>query len=181
MAYLSEAKLRSYTRGARYTTEAREFIKSSFQPGATSVFLSHSHLDRELVAGFLRLLASLRVNAYVDWQDKEMARVTSRATAERIKKRIEELDMFLIFATANAMKSRWVPWEIGVADRTKAAGSIFIVPVEDESGRFEGNEYLQLYNALKLDDGDLDTLGAFHPGQREGLLFKGVLREGRYA
>ncbi len=180
MAYITEAQLRTYAQGQQYITESQQFIKSSAVPAATSVFLSHSHLDRGLVKGFIRLLASLRVHVYVDWQDASMPRITGRDTAEKIKKKIDELNLFIIFATANALASRWVPWEIGVADQTKALESIFVVPVTDSSGVFAGNEYLQLYNEIEFFDQGEKRLGAFHPGIKQGPAFETILKSRGY-
>jgi hypothetical protein len=50
------------------------------------------------------------------------------------------------------MNSHWVPWEIGVADQIKTLANIGIVPVTDKHGNFEGNEYLQLYRRIELDN-----------------------------
>lgn len=164
MSYLTETTLRSYKsdlamkRGAPYVREN----KSQAQ---VSVFLSHSHLDRDLVEGLILLLATeAGMTIYVDWQDSTMPRITSGATADAIKGRIKELDRFVILATNNALRSRWVPWEIGVADCTKQRDDILIVPVADATGQFLGNEYLQLYQHLEL-EGTYKTPAIFRPSQ----------------
>lgn len=132
-----------------------------------SVFLSHSHKDRSLVDGFINYLASWgKIKVYVDWQDSDMPSTTNRETASRIKKKIEELDYFLVLATENALKSKWVPWEIGIADSIKL-DKIAIVPVSDASGKFNGNEYLQLYPSIQpaiLQSGE-KTMAVFQPNQ----------------
>jgi len=90
---------------------------------------------------------------YVDWQDSDMPKATNRETAEKIKKQIAKNEFFLVLATNNALSSRWVPWEIGVADQVKANhDKMGIIPVVDDSGQFKGNEYLQLYKRITLDE-----------------------------
>jgi len=79
-----------------------------------------------------------------------MPSVTNRETAHRIKQKIADPDYFLVLATRNAMNSKWVPWEIGIADRTKPANKIAVIPVIDPYGTYHGNEYMQLYPSVQL-------------------------------
>lgn len=140
-----------------------------------TVFLSHSHKDKELVDGFINFLAHRgRIKIYVDWQDSDMPSSTNHETAIKIKRKIRELDYFLVLATENALKSKWVPWELGIADAIKA-DKIAIVPVADSTGKFAGNEYLQLYPRLEpvtLPSGD-EVAAVFHPNQNyEGVTIR---------
>ncbi|PUU61759.1 hypothetical protein DCL23_26205, partial [Citrobacter freundii] len=60
-------------------------------------------------------------------------------------------DWFLFLATKNSTQSRWCPWEIGFADIAKGYEKILIIPTENDSGVWYGNEYLQLYK--RMDEG----------------------------
>ena len=103
-------------------------------------------------------------------QDADMPRITNRETANRIKTRIEGSHLVVMLATENAVRSRWVPWEIGVADSRLQECRILVVPVADASGRFHGNEYLQLYRRIELTDlGKLAVLLPKHEYQSESL------------
>jgi len=144
MAYLSESELRRKAEGVVFRKLA------SYEKRAT-IFLSHSHKDREIAKGLIGVLAEQGISVYVDWNDSSMPRITSRATAEKIKERIGEMSLFALLATQNGLNSKWVPWETGVADQKKTASSIFVIPVEDRNGQYAGNEYLQLYQRLELD------------------------------
>jgi hypothetical protein len=125
----------------------KSFSKANAQ---VSIFLSHSHKDKELVEGFINLLAySSQISIYVDWLDSDMPSSTNRETARRIKQKIEDLDYFLVLATRNAMASKWVPWEIGIADKTKPVSKIAIIPIVDPYGDYHGNEYMQLYPSVQ--------------------------------
>jgi hypothetical protein len=165
---LTENELLVYRRSLQESTSAyKAFSKSTAE---ASVFLSHSHKDRELVEGFINYLAHWgKIRVYVDWQDSDLPAATNHETARKIKKKIGDLDYFLVLATENALKSKWVPWEIGIADAIKP-DKIAIVPVADSSGRFNGNEYLQLYPRLDL--GTLPSggnlLAVFRPNQNYG-------------
>ena len=103
-----------------------------------------------MVEGFINYLAySSQIVVYVDWLDSDMPNVTNRETARRIKQKIEDLDYFWVLATRNALDSKWVPWEIGIADKAKPANKIAIIPVIDPYGNYHGNEYLQLYPSVQ--------------------------------
>ncbi len=157
MAYLTESLLR------QKSTEYNSLTKSATGAKVT-IFLSHSHIDKDLIKGLITVLAEQGVTVYVDWNDNTMPRVTSRITAERIKSRIGEMQLFAILATHNAMNSKWVPWETGVADQKKAESCIFVIPVADSSGKFPGSEYLQLYQRFELDSANKARIAA--PGKQ---------------
>ena len=144
MAYLTERQLRGAVELSESVTY-KSLLKASKADASIGVFLSHSHLDRNLVERLNFTLARAgRVSLYVDWRDTTMPPVTNRETAKMIKGKIAELDCFLILATRNAMDSKWVPWEIGIADATKSIDDIAVIPIEDDNGNYGGNEYMQL-------------------------------------
>ena len=171
MAFLSEAQLQRYAVDPKMASAAAVRTKRASREAQLSVFLSHSHQDATLVRGLINYLASESVSIYVDWNDSSMPRVTGRDTANRIKVKIRESKLFVVLATVNALSSRWVPWETGVADQVKSTDAMLVVPVADPSGQFQGNEYLQLYRRLVVaDDG---RIAIFEPGSTSG----GVLTE----
>ncbi len=117
------------------------------------------------------------IKIYVDWNDTSMPRITSKITAAKIKEKIKEMKFFLILGTHNAMTSVWVPWETGVADQCKKNDQIFIIPVADNSGKFYGNEYFQLYRRIELDS--LGNLMIVVPKQplNEAITFSEYFRD----
>jgi hypothetical protein len=117
--------------------------------GVRTVFLCHSHLDKELAKGLVTLLAESGWTVYIDWADNTMPESPNRITAEKIKERITSSAFFLFLATPNSTKSRWCPWEIGFSDGKKGVDSVFIVPTVDGSTTY-GNEYLQLYRQIDI-------------------------------
>jgi hypothetical protein len=165
MAYLSEGELRRRSGYRQFSESARQVFKSRPDLAEKSVFLSHSHKDRDLVEGLKDTIAQYGYSLYIDWEDSGLPQIADRQTAETIKRRIAELDYFWVLATSNAVTSRWVPWEIGIADSLDNA-KVFIIPVTDQNSSFKGNEYLQLYKRLIVaDDG---SLAVFQPKQTKG-------------
>jgi hypothetical protein len=174
MAYLTESRLlNAYGRSTQSLFSIRKSFSANKLPDAT-IFLSHCHLDKELIIGFIQELKELGIFVYVDWNDGEMPDYTNRKTTLKIKERIKQNDLFMIFATENAMISRWVPWEIGVADQAKSYNKIFVIPIKRDGVWYSGNEYLQLYNNIILSDDN--DLAAFKPRQEEGILFESVIK-----
>lgn len=148
---------------ARSLSEARTL-------GLKTLFLCHSHLDKDLVNGVIKYLSDAGWRVYVDWADTSMPETPNRETATRIKQKIIELDYFLFLATPNSMKSRWCPWEIGYADGKKSIDRILILPTSDNAGSY-GNEYLQLYR--RIDKSSIGDLRVWEPSQTtSGLLLK---------
>lgn len=130
-----------------------------------TAFLCHSHKDEELAKGLQVLLAENGWDLYLDWQDHQMPEQPNKETAVKIKSRINTLDWFLFLATPNSTQSRWCPWEIGYADSQKAHDRILIIRTTD-SGKWFGNEYLQIYQCIK--DAKGGVLAAFPAGQDTG-------------
>lgn len=156
------------------STRLTESVAVATAARKQTAFLCHSHKDRTLAIGLQVLLEESGWNLYVDWQDTEMPEVPDKETAARIKIKIQQLDWFLFLATPNSAASRWCPWEIGVADKTKPHERIAIVPTTDHSGNWHGNEYLQLYNQITpATDGEL---ARFPAGKNTGGVYVRHLR-----
>lgn len=120
--------------------------------GAT--FLSHSSKDQELVVGAVRLLTGHGATVYIDKKDPALPPYTSKDTAIGLKKRIQQSRKFVLLASKNSKDSRWVPWELGIADQAKGLSKVAILPtVESQSDVTWSNwEYLGLYDRVVWGD-----------------------------
>ena len=54
----------------------------------------------------------------------------------------------MLLATDRALESKWVPWELGIADKARGYERIVVVPVT-RNGAFRGSEYLRVYRQLQ--------------------------------
>lgn len=155
MAILTRGHLQNLGRKAYYR-------KSVASMTDITVFLSHSHKDKDLVEGIANLLAGVGVEVYIDWLDDGMPERPDRETAKRIKDKIKEYQRFVLLATKNSLNSLWVPWELGLADGVKEMNKIAVLPVRDDSYEsWKGNEHIDLYPRIE------DT-GVFHLGATWG-------------
>lgn len=177
MEFLKESKLIANTKirdtSKRITASTERF---SYYQGdiRKTAFLSHSHYDNTIAKGLSTELKNQGISLYLDWDDTTMPKNTSRETAEKIKKKIKECDFFLILATQNALKSRWVPWEIGIADSIKHINKIGIIPIVKDDGSFSGNEYLQIYHHIHV--GQNNNLFVIEPNETKSILLENWIK-----
>lgn len=152
--FITRSQLKNYERGVSLANDyvaplqAKAIALNSYEAEVT-IFLSHSHKDRELIKPTLAFLRSHGVKLYVDWMDEGMPDVVSGETAKKLKERIQQQKKFLVLVTENSNDSRWVPWELGYADPTKGMDHIASFPVT-ESGDFTHNEYLRIYPKIQF-------------------------------
>jgi hypothetical protein len=128
--------------------ETRTYSKSD---STTSVFLSHSHLDKDVVEQAKIFFEHLGISIYVDWADETMPEKPNGNTALKIKTQIiTKNDKFVLLATNNAVVSKWCNWEVGIADPFKLnTKKLALLPLADNSGTWNGNEYLQIYPRIE--------------------------------
>ena len=142
MAFLTYDKLREIA-----VSDSARFAQKSIDLSEvkSTVFLSHSHKDTEIVSAVEAFLNDLNLLAYIDWKDATMPETTSPDTARALRILIEKSSKFLLLATENSLKSAWVPWELGVADGVKGLSNVAVLPVSKNDRTFPNNEYMAMY------------------------------------
>lgn len=75
---------------------------------------------------------------------------TSEETANLLKSRIQQTRKFVLLTSKNSKESRWVPWELGVADGYKGLAKIAIFPSAEHMNEsaWASWEYLGLYQRI---------------------------------
>ena len=150
LAYANLSKLQNFA--ALDEAQARD--SRSKQTGTIrSVFLSHSHADKDLVRPAVIFFKEQGVQVYVDWMDGEMPSRTSGETAKRLKSKISENDRFVVLVSEHSKESHWVPWELGLADGVKGMRKIASFPIRSDEREFKGNEYFSIYPRIELING----------------------------
>lgn len=148
--YITREELRSYAAemGTAETARVRKAAASRSLVGST--FLSHSSKDDDLVAGAIRVLENHGAQVYVDEIDPEMPPYTSEKTAALLITRIRDTSRFVLLASKNSKESKWVPWELGIADGIKGTPKIALFPASDSSydKAWASWEYLGLYDRI---------------------------------
>jgi hypothetical protein len=129
--------------------------ESTIQAQVANTFLAHSSLDKFLFDKVFRYLERYGAKLYVDKNDMELPVTTSVKTAELLKDNIIECEKFIVLMTENTMDSKWVPWELGVADKKENFDNIAILLMNSSSidTDYLGNEYVGLYQSI-IEEGD---------------------------
>ncbi|MBI4586011.1 MAG: toll/interleukin-1 receptor domain-containing protein [Planctomycetes bacterium] len=159
MAYLTRSELQGFRSYGFSITEAKRYQSTA----RATVFLSHSHKDKDLVEPAIAALLKQGVVVYVDWKDPTMPEATSPKTAAAIKVRIKECRKFVLLASDNGLTSKWVPWELGIADSQNGMDSVVILPVTDDPRTWPGSEYVGIYDRIERKAGEV--LVVVKPGQ----------------
>jgi len=115
-----------------------------------TIFLSHSHTDKDLVEQAVAFLRLFNIKVYVDWMDETMSEKPNGETGMKIKSKILSNDKFIFLATDAAVISKWCNWEVGIGDAYKLhSDKICLLPLADNRGHWTGNEYLQIYPRIE--------------------------------
>jgi hypothetical protein len=157
MAILTKQQFVSYAKskaGIRtFSAVVNKALNESKVGKKVSIFLSHSHKDKEMIEAGIVYFDGLPISIFVDWADETMPEATNGVTAAKIKKKIKENKKFVLLATNNAVVSKWCNWELGIGDIEKySTDNIAIIPLADNNGNWDGNEYLQIYP--RIEDAD---------------------------
>jgi hypothetical protein len=115
-----------------------------------STFLSHSSKDVDLLPGVIAILERHGAFVYVDKKDETRPPTTSRETATILRGRVRQCHKFLLLTTVNSKDSRWMPWELGLADGYKTPRNAAIFPGVDSAGDYAWaeREYLGIYDRV---------------------------------
>lgn len=115
----------------------------------SSVFLSHSSKDADLLPGAIALLKRHGASVYIDKKDESLPPFTNTETATALKGRIRVCQKFVLLASANSKDSKWVPWELGLADGYRTSGNVAILPsVDSTDPKWPEQEYLGVYRTI---------------------------------
>jgi len=148
--FVTRAELRSFA--ATKTLNEQQTIRKTASSRSLngSTFLSHSSKDEDLVVGATIVLENHGALVYTDEKDPEMPPYTTAETAALLKTRIKQTKRFVLLASKNSKESKWVPWELGIADGSKGMNPVALFPSSDSSTdmSWASSEYLGLYQRI---------------------------------
>jgi hypothetical protein len=152
--YITKSELQNFASSLSSGEQVRIRKAAASRTLSGATFLSHSSKDEELVVGAMKVLEGHGATVYVDEIDPEMPPYTTEETANLLKGRIRETKRFVLLASKNSKESRWVPWELGVADGNKGIAKIALFPATDSSQdkAWASWEYLGLYKRIVWGD-----------------------------
>lgn len=115
-----------------------------------TTFLSHSSNDTDWFLPAIDLLEEHGAKIYIDKKDPELPPYTDTETAKKLRTQIRQSQKFILLASTNSMDSKWVPWELGLADGCHARNNIALFPALDKQNERDwvSNEYFGLYRKI---------------------------------
>lgn len=144
MAFVTDEQLR--IRSNRIDAGFEKLAKSLLQK---DLFLSHSKLDSSLIPGALDLLSKRGASVYVDVTDPEISSLSMAGKVDRVKDAIRQCKKLVILFTKNSESSRWIPWELGLAEGIHGVKQVATFPVGlngiDEEAKWGKQEYFASY------------------------------------
>jgi TIR domain len=173
MGIISKARLTTITEtklGYRTFTETiAEAKQESKYLATTTIFLSHSHddLDKEYINKAIVFLRRLGIKVYIDSNDSSMPPFTSGETARKLKEAIKENKKFILLATNRAINSKWCNWELGFSDPHKYIDRVALFPLSENSGAWEGAEYLRIYPRIEESNYTEEYYKVIYPDGKE--------------
>ena len=129
------------------------------------IFVSHSHHDRNAVAALVARL-SPEFDIYVDLNDPMLVDAPSKRLAKRLLNEIQHCRVLLFVLSVKAIRSRWMPWELGLAHGR--VGRILLWPLTPAALRaLEKQQYLHLYDVVDASDPDKTLRAVVKQARRE--------------
>jgi hypothetical protein len=125
-------------------------LRSALARTGKTVFLAHSTKDERYLPGVISVLENHGGRVYIDKADSRLPESTNRETAETLRSTIKECPRFVLFVTTNSNDSKWVPWELGIADGEKGHKPVALFPAANRSDekQWAQQEYLGLYRRI---------------------------------
>ena len=128
----------------------RLLVEASSTKSGKTVFLSHSSKDKVHLPAVISILQNHGGNVYIDSQDDRLPTTPNRETAEILRGTVTSCRRFVLFVTTNSKDSRWIPWELGLADGEKGQWPVALFPIAEKSfeQKWSEAEYLGLYQRI---------------------------------
>jgi hypothetical protein len=125
-------------------------LRSASARTGIKVFLAHSTKDERYLPGVISMLENYVGQVYIDKADSRLPESTNRETAETLRSTISECTRFVLFVTTNSKDSKWVPWELGIADGKKGHQPVALFPAANskDEKQWAQQEYLGLYSRI---------------------------------
>ena len=128
-------------------TEGR--IKIATSLASKNLFLSHSHRDIAHLGAALGLLEGYGASVYVDVRDAIGG--DPNQVAERLRKAVVSCRRLVALVTEATSTSRWIPWEMGLADGAAGSTQIALLPLRatGADALWAQQEYFDLYGRIE--------------------------------
>lgn len=134
----------------RLTESLAKVAKAESRSAQNTTFLSHSSKDDDAMPGVVLILENHGATVYLDKKDPTLSTKPPPDIAKTLRGHISQAKKFVLFASNNTKESKWVPWELGLADGYKKPRNVCIFPGPDKSEdrKWMEQEYLGIYDRV---------------------------------
>ena len=117
-----------------------------------NLFLSHSLLDVKHARWALGILEQSGARVYLDIRDSSLTSMNVTDIAARLRGVIRECKRLVTLVTENTQTSKWIPWEMGLADAVATEERVALFPLRPNASAGElwaKQEYFGLYPRIE--------------------------------
>jgi hypothetical protein len=149
LAFASLDDLRSVPLPLRKTASA--ILTEARVASAGDVFLSHSHLDDDSLAHLIALLEDCGADVRVDRKEANLLTLSGSEAAPLVREQIQSSPKLVVALTMSIVASRWMPWEIGLADGMHGVRNVALFPLRapNVAAVPVEKEYLAMYPTIQ--------------------------------
>ena len=126
---------------------------ASVLSASSNVFLSHSSKDdADVLAGAVKVLRTEGGIVYADVLDPEAKRLSPGAFGAFFREAIADCGRLVVLLSKATTTSKWVPWELGLADGEFGLKHVAIWPIVESSVEdpyWAKQEYLNIYSRVE--------------------------------
>lgn len=147
--YVTRSELRSMA--TRNLAQGKAKVAKAENRSSTGMtFLSHSSSDDELMPAVVLILENHGATVYLDKLDNSLAAMEIKDIASSLRTKISSAKKFILFASQSVKGSKWVPWELGLADGYKGPRNVAIFPAPEnmQETAWSEQEYLGIYDRV---------------------------------
>jgi hypothetical protein len=129
-----------------------ENMRLSKSLSSKNLFLSHSLADAKHARWALGILEQQGARVYLDIRDASLGTMSVTDIASRLRSVIRECKRLVTLVTENTQTSRWIPWEMGLADAVASEERVALFPLRSSSHAdqlWARQEYFGLYARIE--------------------------------
>lgn len=122
-----------------------KYYESLYKSGTQCVFISHQKADSAAAKQIADYLLTAGIDVYFDEYDDTLELANPYSVVNGIRNGLKHCTHILVLLSENALKSKWIPWEVGYAYDLKTVLSLTLKDIST----IQLPEYLQITTIIR--------------------------------
>ena len=122
-----------------------KYFENLYQEDTKCIFISHQKADSSAAKQIADYLLTAGINVYFDEYDNTLELTNPYSVVNGIRNGLRHSTHVLVLLSENALKSKWIPWEVGYAYDSKQVISLTL----KEISTTQLPEYLQITTIIR--------------------------------